>query len=245
MAKLEPYSKKLPYSYALGVFPSLMLLEAQPERAMRLLVHSEGEKNEGVQKLREKCAALGVREEIADRVLKRESKKDNCFAGLVFEKYEIDPSPTECHAVLCQISDSGNAGTALRSLIGFGIHDVALVRPCVDVFDPHVLRASMGAFFKMRVRTFDTFDDYRALYPDRQLYPFMLDGAKTLNEVAAQAVNPYSLVFGNEASGLPKHFASLGQSVFIPQSDEIDSLNLAVAVSVGAYTFLHGGKDND
>ena len=51
MAKLEPYSKKLPYSYTLGVFPSLMLLEAHPERAMRLLVHSDGEKNEGVQKL--------------------------------------------------------------------------------------------------------------------------------------------------------------------------------------------------
>ena len=75
MAKLEPYSKKLPYSYTLGVFPSLMLLEAHPERAMRLLVHSDGEKNEGVQKLRERCAALGVREEIADRVLKRESKR--------------------------------------------------------------------------------------------------------------------------------------------------------------------------
>ena len=73
--------------------------------------------------------------------------------------------------MLCQISDAGNAGTALRSLIGFGIHDVALVRPCVDVFDPHVLRASMGAFFKMRVRTFDTFEDYRALYPDRPPVP--------------------------------------------------------------------------
>ena len=242
MAKLEPYSKKLSYSYALGVFPSLMLLEAQPERAIRLLIHSAGEKNEGVQKLREKCAELGVREEFADRVLRRESRKDNCFAGIVFEKYEINPDENECHAVLCQISDSGNAGTALRSLIGFGIRDVALVRPCVDVFDPHVLRASMGAFFKMRVKTFDTFDDYRALYPRRTLYPFMLDGARTLNEVAASAVKPYSLVFGNEASGLPKRFSTLGQSVFIPQSDEIDSLNLAVAVSVGAYTFLHGGE---
>ena len=245
MAKLEPYHKKLPYSYALGVFPSLMLLEAQPKRALRLLILPDGEKNEGVQKLREKCASLGVREEIADRVLRRESKKDNCFAGIVFEKYEIDPLPDECHAVLCQISDSGNAGTALRSLIGFGIHDVALVRPCIDVFDPHVLRASMGAFFKMRVRTFDTFEDYHALYPERRLYPFMLDGAKTLNEVAAQAVRPYSLIFGNEASGLPARFAQLGQSVFIPQSREIDSLNLAVAISVGAYTFLHGGEKND
>ena len=51
-----------------------------------------------------------------------------------------------------------------------------------------------------------------------------------------------SLVFGNEQTGLPAEFAQMGQSVMIPQSDEIDSLNLAVAVSVGSYVFLHGGK---
>ena len=245
MPKLEPYSRKLTYSYALGVFPSLMLMEAQPQRALRLLLHPDGLKNEGVVKLREMCAARGVREEMAERVLRRESKKDNCFAALVFEKFDSDLDPAACHAVLCQISDSGNLGTAMRSLLGFGIRDVALIRPCVDVFEPHALRASMGAFYKMRVHTFDTFEDYRALYPDRPLYPFMLDGARTLNEVAAEACPPFSLVFGNEASGLPARFAQLGQSVFIPQSDEIDSLNLAVAVSVGSYVFMHGGNRHD
>ena len=245
MPKLEPYSKKLSYSYTLGVFPSLMLLEARPDKAVRLLLHPAGLNSEGVDKLRARCAELGVREEQAERVLRRESKKDNCFAGLVFEKYESTLDPNACHAVLCQISDSGNVGTALRSLLGFGIRDVAIIRPCVDVFDPHVLRASMGAFYKMRVHTFDTFEEYRALYPERPLYPFMLDGAKTLNEVASQAKPPFSLVFGNEASGLPAHFAQLGQSVFIPQSSEIDSLNLAVAVSVGTYVFMHGGNHHE
>ena len=86
MPKLEPYSRKLDYSYQLGVFPALMLLEAKPDCASRLLLHSQGLENEGVVKLRERCAALGVREELADRVLRRESKKDNCFAGLVFKK---------------------------------------------------------------------------------------------------------------------------------------------------------------
>ena len=245
MPKLEPYSKKLSYSYTLGVFPSLMLLEARPDKAVRLLLHPAGLESEGVDKLRARYAELGVREEQAERVLRRESKKDNCFAGLVFEKYESTLDPNACHAVLCQISDSGNVGTALRSLLGFGIRDVAIIRPCVDVFDPHVLRASMGAFYKMRVHTFDTFEEYRALYPERPLYPFMLDGAKTLNEVASQAKPPFSLVFGNEASGLPAHFAQLGQSVFIPQSSEIDSLNLAVAVSVGTYVFMHGGNHHE
>ena len=114
MPKLEPYSRKLDYSYQLGVFPSLMLLEARPDCAVRLLLHSQGLENEGVVKLRERCAALGVREELADRVLRRESRKDNCFAGLVFRKYESDLSPSANHAVLCQITDNGNAGTAMR-----------------------------------------------------------------------------------------------------------------------------------
>lgn len=242
MPKLEPYSRKSDYSYALGVFPALMLMEARPDKALRLLLHPEGLKNEGVEKLRAKCAELGVREELAERVLKRESKKDNCFAALVFEKFDSELDPEACHAVLCQISDNGNLGTAMRSLLGFGIHDVALIRPCADVFDPHVLRASMGAFYKLRVHTFESFEDYRALYPARALYPFMLDGAIPLNEAARRAERPFTLVFGNEQTGLPAKFAQLGQSVMIPQSDEIDSLNLAVAVSVGSYVFLHGGE---
>ena len=237
MPKLEPYSRKLDYSYQLGVFPSLMLLEARPECAQRLLLHPQGLENEGVVKLRERCAELGVREELAERVLRRESKKDNCFAGLVFKKYDCDLAKDANHAVLCQISDAGNAGTAMRSLLGFGIRDLAVVKPCVDVFDPHVLRASMGAFFKLRVRVYDTFEDYRAEHPSRPLYPFMLDGARSLDDVAAEADPPSSLVFGNEQTGLPARFAELGQSVLIPQSPEIDSLNLAVAVSVGAYAF--------
>ena len=242
MPKLEPYSRKLDYSYALGVFPALMLMEAQPQRALRLLLHPDGLKNEGVVKLREMCAAQGVREEMAERVLRRESKKDNCFAALVFEKFDSDLDPTACHAVLCQISDSGNLGTAMRSLLGFGIRDVALIRPCVDVFEPHALRASMGAFYKLRVHTYDSFADYRAAHPDRPLFPFMLDGAIPLNEAARGAKPPFSLVFGNAQAGLPPEFAQLGESVMIPQSSEIDSLNLAVAVSVGSYVFLHGGE---
>lgn len=237
MPKLEAYSRKLPYSYALGVFPALKLLEARPRTVSRLLLHSEGLRNEGVSLLREKCASLGIREEFADRVLRRESQKDNCFAALVFEKYEAELDKSRPHVALCQISDGGNLGTALRACLGFGIRDVAVIRPCVDAFDPHVLRSSMGAFYSMNVRTFDAFEDYRALYPDHALYPFMLDGAIPLNQAAAGHAPLYALVFGNEQTGLPPRFASLGQSVLIPQSREIDSLNLAVAVSIGTYVF--------
>ena len=245
MPKLEPYSKHLDYSYCLGLYPCLSLLESRPECAFRLLLSPEGIGNAGVEKLREKCAALGIREETAERVLRRESGKDNCFAALAFNKYNCTLNAEKPHAVFCRISDGGNLGTVSRAAVGFGYKDIAVIRPCTDVFDPHVLRASMGALFRLRLHVYDSFDEYRAEFPGRPLYPFMLDGAKDLNSVAAQAPAVHSLIFGNEASGLESVFATYGQSVKIPQSDEIDSLNLAVAASIAMYTFKNIEKRND
>lgn len=237
MPKLEPYHRKLPYSYALGIYPATVLIEARPEAARRLLLNPEGLDSEGVSLLREKCRALDIREEEAERVLRRESKKDNCFAAVVFDKYVSPPAPDRPHVVLCQISDQGNLGTALRACLAFGIRDVALIRPCVDAFDPHAVRASMGAIFPMNVETYDRFEDYRQAYPNHALYPFMLDGATALDEAAGARPPLYALVFGNEATGLPPEFAKMGQPVFIPQSRAVDSLNLSVAVALGAYAF--------
>ena len=89
----------------------------------------------------------------------------------------------------------------------------------------------------MRVALYDSFEEYRAQHPGHALYPFMLDGSLPLPQARKTAKTPYALVFGNEATGLPASFASLGQPVRIPQSDAIDSLNLSVAVSIAAYAF--------
>ncbi len=237
MAKLEPYDRSLPYSYALGAFPCLQLIEAKPEIVRRLLVHPDGLDSEGVRLLREKCAAIGVREEQAERVLRRESKKGNCFAALVFDKYEAQLDPQENHVVLNAISDSGNLGTALRSCLGLGIKNVACIRPCVDIFEPHTVRSSMGAAFSMNVRVYENFDAYRADFPGHTLYPFMLKGSTELENAAANPQKPYALVFGNEGSGLPDEFAEMGVPVRIPMSGEIDSYNLAISVAIGAYAF--------
>ena len=52
-----------------------------------------------------------------------------------------------------------------------------------------------------------------------------------------QVSGPFSLVFGNEASGLPDEFAQWGISTLIPHSSRIDSLNLAIAAGIGMYAF--------
>ena len=238
MPSLKAYTGDLPYSYAPGVFPSLQLMAVAPERALRLLV-SERAEGEGVAKLRALCRERGVREETADHALARLSGKQNCFAAVVFEKWQAQLAPAAPHVVLHHPMDEGNLGTILRTMLGFGLLDIAVIRPAADPFEPRVVRASMGAIFPLRVKQYERFEDYRAEHPSHALYPFMLDGSVLLETAAQGARAPYALVFGNEGSGLPPAFATLGQAVRIPHSDAIDSLNLAVAVAIGAYAFAH------
>ncbi len=204
MPSLKPYSQELEYSYAPGLFPSLELMRVQPERALRLLT-SEKAHGEGVEKLRAICREHNVREEVADKALRRISGKDNCFAAMVFSKWQAE------------------------------------LRPEL----PHVVRAAMGAVFSLRVKQYDSFEDYRREYPNHALYPFMLDGSMLLEDAVRQRKTPFALIFGNEGSGLPSEFSKLGQAVRIPHSGEIDSLNLSIAVGIGAYAFVHAPEKGE
>ena len=236
MPSLAPYSRDLEYSYALGLFPAGELMKKRPELARRLLVSSKAEDSQGLAALRALCQAHHVREEIADKALARVSGKENCFAAVVFDKFQGTLTGGN-HLVLHNPSDKGNLGTMLRTALGFGYRDIAVIRPAADAFDPHVVRASMGAIFGLNLRYYDDFAAYRAEFPDHMCYPFMLDASVPLAEGAAHKKEPFALIMGNEGSGLPPEFARIGQPVRIPHSDAIDSLNLSVAAAIGMYAF--------
>ena len=243
MPKYGPYDKNDDHTYALGVFPSMELLKSRPESVRCLLVNPAGYRNAGVAKLIEACRARRIPVEEAPRAVERISGKENAWCVTVLGKYACRLDPLRSHVVLHNPSDCGNVGTILRTALGFGVEDVALIRPCVGLFDPRVVRASMGSMFSLRLRVYDDFARYRADYPAHALYPFMLDGSCSLPEALAEPVpERYALVFGNEGSGLPGEFAGMGQPVRIPSNNRIDSLNLAVAAAIGIYGFTqrHG-----
>ena len=238
MPSLSPYSSTLDYSYAPGIFPSMECLKHRPDQVRRLLLHSSAAGREGADKLHDVAESLGIRVEEADRALSRISGKDNCFAAAVFSKFQDNLSPSHPHVVLHHPGDSGNVGTILRTALGFGVEDIALIRPCVDIFDPKTVLASMGSLFSLRVRLYDSFGDYRKEFPSHALYPFMLDASLPLHEVVQSLPSsPFTLIFGNEGSGLPPEFAACGQPVRIESNDKVDSLNLAIAAGIAIYGF--------
>ncbi len=236
MPALEPYSRALPYSYAPGLFPTIEALKKAPASVMRVLTHSEltGSAAEELLKL---CDMNGIRTEAADKMLRRISGKDNCYAAAVFRKQQRPLDGDSSHLVLVNPMDAGNVGTILRTALGFGFLDVAFVLPCADPLDPGVVRASMGAIFSMRIREYQDFGEYRAAFPDHALYPFMLDGSVPLSEAKEETKKPLALIFGNEGSGLPAEFSTFGTAVRIEQGEAVDSLNLAVACGIGMHAF--------
>lgn len=238
MPSLSAYKSDLDYSYAPGIFPSMECLTHRPEQVRRLLLHSSAAGREGADRLRALADRLGVRAEEADRALSRISGKENCYAAAVFGKFEDTPDAGKPHVVLHNPGDTGNIGTILRTALGLGIEDAALIRPCADLFDPRTVRASMGSLFSLRVRVYDDFEEYRKAFPERKLYPFMLDASVPLREAAEDRPEVFSLVFGNEGRGLPPEFASIGQAVRIESNDRVDSLNLAAAAAIGIYEFM-------
>ncbi len=238
MPSLEAYRSELDYSYAPGIFPSMECLLARPEDVRRLLVHSSAAGREGIGKLTALAQEHRIRIEEADRALGRISGKENCYAAAVFGKFSDALRADRPHVVLHNPSDSGNVGTILRTALGLGMEDVALIRPCADVFDPRTVRASMGSLFRLRVHVYDGFGEYREAFPERKLYPFMLDASVPLGSIR-EVPEVYSLVFGNEGSGLPKEFAEAGQAVRIESNDKVDSLNLGIAAAIGIYQFTH------
>lgn len=233
--KIKAYHKNFEYTYTLGVFETIELLENKPDLVLRVYIKSNSYKNKGIEIIEDLCKRNKIDLIESDNTINKLSKKDNCFAIAIIKKYEMELKNTD-HVVLVNPGDMGNMGTIIRTMLGFGYNDLAIIKPGVDVFDPKVVRASMGAIFNINFEYFDTFDDYLHKYSNRDIYPLMLKGAKNIHSIEPNDKN-HSLVFGNESSGLPDEFLNYGQSIFIPHSDKIDSLNLSMALGITLYHF--------
>lgn len=226
---MKNYSKEQETSFAIGFFSVIQLLESHPEKVVSVYVAEDSLNSEGYQKV----LSLVDKKKIivSTKAIERISKKENGHVMAEFKKWHDNLSPEKDHLVMVNPMDKGNLGNAVRSLLAFGFHDLAIIEPCADDMDPKTIRASMGALFHIRVERFPSFEAYLAKYP-RSYYPFVLRNAKPMKEVVFSS--PLALVFGNEATGLPDSIQN-ENNVFIEQSDEVDSLNLTTSIAIALY----------
>ena len=235
--KLSRYKRDFTHSYALGATLVYELLAVHPELIQRVFLRPDITPGADLADLLAKLKAHHIETIETTKAFNVLDAKDNCLLIAEFTKpaTKLSAGP---HLVLVNPSDSGNLGTIMRSATAFGFTNLAIISPAVDPYQPKVVRASMGAAFHLNIQEFPSFEQYRAsVNQDRKYYAFMLNpNAIQLPDLKLSDDN-FSLVFGNEAAGLPPEFAEIATPVFIPQSSAVDSLNLSVATSLALYQF--------
>ena len=231
---IKPYKKSDHYSYVFGAYSVIKLITERPEIMRGVLIHS---KYGDIPSLIRLCQSMAIPYLISDKAVNRVSNNDNRYVIGIFNKYETDISGRQPHIVLINPKDLGNLGTIIRTADGFNIKNIAIISPAADIFNPKAVQASMSSLFSVNFQYFDNFSEYQTKFPSHEPYPFMLKGALPLEDCVRDSSFLFSLIFGNESSGLPDKFSQIGKPTKIPQSITLDSLNLSIAVGVAAYHF--------
>ncbi|HOR52799.1 MAG: TrmH family RNA methyltransferase [Candidatus Dojkabacteria bacterium] len=235
LPRIKRYQKKYNFSYSFGTYPTLELLRYRKESVLNIFFKEKGLETEGGKEVLEFCKKEGIHYEVNDKLIDRISFKENTYVIGVFEKYVSELEDDKNHVVLVNPVDMGNMGTIIRTMVGFGFKNLGIIEPSVDIFDPKVVRSTMGAFFKINFKHYSNIHDYMSEFSTYNYYPFMLDGKSNILEVEFN--EPFSIIQGNEGEGLGEEYANIGKSVYIPHSKDIDSLNLSVATSIGLWEY--------
>lgn len=140
---------------------------------------------------------------------------------------------------LDSIRDPGNLGTILRIADWFGIKAVFAAKDSVDVFNPKVVQATMGAVFRVKMHYVDLPALSRlALSVGGKIYGTFLDGENMYGRPLDTGKDcPVVVVIGNESEGISNEMAALvSDRLYIPPypADQpgSESLNAAVATAV-------------
>jgi len=240
--KYKRYNTDLNYSYTFGIYPTIELLQNQAKFVVKIVLHSKFSSEKGSQLLKENMAKYGIEIEHNDRLIQVLSPKENCYVVGVFKKYYPTLVKDTNHVVLVNPRNPRNLGTIIRSMLAFDFCDLAIIKPAVDNFNPDTIRASMGALFSIRFQLFNNINDYLDAYGTRDFFSLMTGGTNVLSDTKFS--EPYSLIFGNESSGLPAEYSQFGESVSIPQSKKVDSLNLAISSSIVLYHLYEQSRKN-
>ena len=230
------YKKENTTSYTLGITLSIELLKTKPEVVKTVYFHTSFEQGNAYDIITSICKKNHIEVVTSNKIFNALSQKENCYVICEFYKFSLPIDLNENHVVLVNPSDPGNLGTIMRSMLGFGINNLAIIEPGVDHFNPKTVRSSMGAIFHMNVEYFKSFAEYQEHVSNRDYFPFMLKAKDTLPNIHKYKTKEvYSLIFGNEATGLPDEFLNIGTPIIIEHSKMIDSLNLTIAASIALY----------
>lgn len=177
----------------------------------------------------EQVRLIRVPEDVMASISPMETPQGALFLCRLPQKQAFVPRPGML--LLDGIQDPGNLGTILRTADALGV-PVALLEGCADPYSHKVVRASMGAVFRMDIVQ-TTWQEAKAACRKAGI-PI---GVTALNESAKDLrespLDTMAVVIGSEGQGVRKEILSSAQhSLIIPMNPNCESLNAAIAAAI-------------
>ena len=135
--------------------------------------------------------------------------------------------------VLDNLQDPGNLGTIVRTAEGAGVTGVIMSKETVDIYNPKVIRSTMGSIYRMPFYYAEDLLDAISEMKKRNIstYAAHLDGKNSYDEEDYK--KPCAFFIGNEGNGLRDEVADAADIyIRIPMCGQVESLNAAVAACV-------------
>ena len=214
-----------------------MVSELPPDRAWRLYVSESFLKNRENAGLLERFSRYEI---VTDQVFSAMSDTQTPQGILALAKqYEyvlsdLLSAPGPAHLMILEnLQDPGNLGTILRAGEGAGITGVIMSRDTVDIYNPKVVRSTMGSAFRVPfLYTDDLPGTVRELKAGGiRLFAAHLEGRNNYEE--EDYTGNTGFLIGNEGNGLTEELSAAADAwVKIPMAGKVESLNAAVAASI-------------
>ena len=197
------------------------------------VISSSSKRSEEVESIIQKCEELNTETiELEAKIYSKISPVIEGVGVLFVVKIPENQSVDFCEdaIILDRVQDPGNLGTILRSAVGFGVKQIICSKGTVSAWSPKVLRAGMGAHFKLQI--FENQDLNEAISKvETPIFATSLQAEKSIYD--ENFTTKTAWIFGNEGAGVSLDLLSkVKNQVIIPQVGEIESLNVAMAATV-------------
>jgi len=146
--------------------------------------------------------------------------------------------------ILDNIQDPGNLGTILRTALAADVRQIILTKGTVDLYNPKVMRGSMGAIFSQTILTDKEPSEVVNFFKSQNftLAVSSMEGNSIFRE-QIYACFPLVLVIGNEAFGVSDTFLKAADiRLSIPMFNRVESLNAAMAAGIFLYEIRRQGQ---
>ena len=197
------------------------------------VISSSSKRSEEVESIIQKCEELNTETiELEAKIYSKISPVIEGVGVLFVVKIPENQSVDFCEdaIILDRVQDPGNLGTILRSAVGFGVKQIICSKGTVSAWSPKVLRAGMGAHFKLQI--FENQDLSKAISKiETPIFATSLQAEKSIYD--KNFTTKTAWIFGNEGAGVSLELLSkVKNQVIIPQVGQIESLNVAMAATV-------------